>query len=270
MSSPLPFVVRIAAGVVGVGIDAVRRLPSDLPSLGVEVAGTVTRWGFQARQQLDELAQRGDELLSAEPTVSEHPAWATFDDEPDAADPRSAGHSGAAPTPAKTAPAGDSSPAASGADAATSNPAHSDAPRGGAKHGAPESDAALLRLSPSRLGPKLAGLSSSRLTALLRQEEAGRARPAVLTLLQNRIVSRAHGSKPDPGADAQSPTDGSSASPSNTAAPTGTAAPISTPAPTSTGSPTGSASPTASASPTDSASPTSAASGTDAADPTDS
>lgn len=200
MNSPLPFLVRVIAGAVGVGIDTVRRLPSDLPSLGVEVAGTVTRWGLQARQQLDELAQRGDELLSAEPPISEHPAWATFDDEP--ASPADRPATDRSPADESSGNAGDTTgrgtapPNASDtADTADTSDAPDAADADAATTGA--GDAALLRLSASRLAPQLTGLTSTRLNELLRQEQTGRARPAVITLLQNRIVSLAHASEAD-------------------------------------------------------------------------
>lgn len=90
MPNSLPFPLRVVAGLLATGVETIRRLPADLPGMGVEVAGAVTKAALQVRQQLTELAIRGDELLDAGREPEEHPAWARFDDDPiddDAAEP---------------------------------------------------------------------------------------------------------------------------------------------------------------------------------------
>ena len=81
MPNSLPFPIRVAAGLVSAGLETFRRLPGDLPAMGVEVAGAVTKVALRVRQQITDLAIRGDELL--EPTLEpvERPSWAQFDDE---------------------------------------------------------------------------------------------------------------------------------------------------------------------------------------------
>ncbi len=82
MAITLPLPVRIAAGVLATGLDRLRQLPQDLPTLPVTVAGQAVRASMRVQQEIAQLAGRGDELLSgitSRPT--EHPAWARFDDE---------------------------------------------------------------------------------------------------------------------------------------------------------------------------------------------
>lgn len=87
MASSLPTPVRIAAGLVGTVADRVSTLPQDLPNLGVSLVGQAFRLSLKARQQVAQLAVRGDELLSGlRSGPPAQPAWATFDEDIDAAD----------------------------------------------------------------------------------------------------------------------------------------------------------------------------------------
>lgn len=84
MASSLPTPVRIAAGLVGTVADRVTTLPQDLPNLGVSLVGQALRLSLKARQQVAQLAVRGDELLSGlRSGPPPQPAWATFDEDLD-------------------------------------------------------------------------------------------------------------------------------------------------------------------------------------------
>ena len=87
MAITLPLPVRVAAGLLVTGWDAVRALPQDLPALSVTVAGRVMRLTLRVQQEITELAGRGDELLSSLTSrPSEHPTWAHFDEDDAAGD----------------------------------------------------------------------------------------------------------------------------------------------------------------------------------------
>lgn len=84
MAITLPLGIRVAAGLLGATIDRIGKLPEELPTLGVTLAGQVVRTSMRVRQELAELATRGDDLLAGlTGGAEEHPPWATFDeDEP--------------------------------------------------------------------------------------------------------------------------------------------------------------------------------------------
>jgi hypothetical protein len=80
---PLPFPVRIAAGLVATAVEQAR----DLPRLVVEFPVTAVSQALQAsmrvQQKVTELAIKGDRVLGGLRPVEETPSWATFDeDEP--------------------------------------------------------------------------------------------------------------------------------------------------------------------------------------------
>jgi hypothetical protein len=81
--NPLPFPVRIAAGLVATAVEQAR----DLPRLVVEFPVTAVSQALQAsmrvQQRVTELAIKGDRVLGTLRPVEEKPSWATFDeDEP--------------------------------------------------------------------------------------------------------------------------------------------------------------------------------------------
>ena len=81
--NPLPFPVRIAAGLVATAVEQAR----DLPRLVVEFPVTAVSQALQAsmrvQQKVTELAIKGDRVLGTLRPVEEKPSWATFDeDEP--------------------------------------------------------------------------------------------------------------------------------------------------------------------------------------------
>jgi len=82
MPISFPFPVRVSVGLVVAGVEQLRKLPGDLPTLGVTAAGQAMRLSMRVQQEFADLAIRGDEVLSligGQP--AEHPAWATFDEE---------------------------------------------------------------------------------------------------------------------------------------------------------------------------------------------
>jgi len=89
MAITLPIGVRVAVGVLGTAFDRLGKLPENLPAIGVSLVGQAFRTSLRVRQEIAELAVRGDELLAGiTGGAQEHPAWATFDeDDGDAADP---------------------------------------------------------------------------------------------------------------------------------------------------------------------------------------
>lgn len=77
---PLPF--RVAAGILGTGIDLVRSLPDDIPALPVTLVGNAMKLSMKVQQEIATLATRGDELLGGViGGPEENPAWAKFDDD---------------------------------------------------------------------------------------------------------------------------------------------------------------------------------------------
>src|SRR3954452_14520260 len=77
---PLPFPVRIAAGLVATAVEQAR----DLPRLVIEFPVTAVSQALQAprrvQQKVTELAIKGDRLLGMLRPVEEPPSWATFDE----------------------------------------------------------------------------------------------------------------------------------------------------------------------------------------------
>src|SRR5690349_15092178 len=78
---PLPFPVRIAAGLVATAVEQAR----DLPRLALELPVTAVSQALQAsmrvQQKVTELAIKGDRVLGVGPPVEDEPAWATFDED---------------------------------------------------------------------------------------------------------------------------------------------------------------------------------------------
>ena len=82
MAITLPLPVRVAAGILGTGIDLVRSLPDDIPAIPVTLVGNAMRLSMKVQQEIATLATRGDELLGGViGAPEENPAWAKFDDD---------------------------------------------------------------------------------------------------------------------------------------------------------------------------------------------
>lgn len=192
MPNSLPFPLRVAAGLVSTGLNTLRRFPEDLPAIGVEIAGAVTKASLQVRQQFVELALRGDELLRSGGEPEEHPAWAQFDDEgPDLSAPMAASRKSAPDAAAKTS---DDSPA--GAGAATDAGAAADAPADADAGTAADGDALLPgydSMTLAQVRGRLRHLTVEQVRRLLEHEKAGGNRPAMLTLLGNRVITLQQG-----------------------------------------------------------------------------
>lgn len=173
MPNSLPFPIRVVAGLVATGIQTARRIPDDLPGLGVELAGRVTKATLQLRQQITDLAIRGDELLQSRDEPQEHPAWARFDDE-QPADPQPRIEE---PTGQRIGP-----DVPTGPNSVIAEPT--------------ESASALLPGYPGMTMAQVRGhfrtLSVAQVRELLARETAGENRPAFVTMLTNRISTLDH------------------------------------------------------------------------------
>ncbi|MDQ2848935.1 MAG: lipid droplet-associated protein [Actinomycetota bacterium] len=180
MPNSLPFPLRVVAGLLATGVETIRRLPADLPGMGVEVAGAVTKAALQVRQRLTELAIRGDELLDSGREPQEHPAWARFDDD-DAAGDDAAGNVTIDDEPddegTATAGSGPAAPAVTVPAGTTAEPL----PLAGY-------DA----MTVAQVRGHLRTLTVDDLRQLLRHEESSGDRPPYLTMLRNRITTLEH------------------------------------------------------------------------------
>lgn len=192
MPNSLPFPVRVAAGLVSTGLDTIRGLPQNLPTIGVEIAGHVTKAGLQLRQQFVELALRGDELLQSEAEPEEHPAWAHFDDE----EPDLATQARPADRPPNATAGDDAGTTAAGdAGSATGDPgsAAGDSGTAAGESGTSADGDALLpgydSMTLAQVRGHLRHLDVDEVRRLLEHEKAGGNRPAMVTLLGNRIVT---------------------------------------------------------------------------------
>lgn len=214
MAPSLPFPLRVVAGIVARGVETARRIPGDLPGLGVEIAGNAAKVAMVVRNELTDLAIRGDELLAGSTEPEDSPSWATFDDD-DPAPRTDAGHE---TDPAHEPDAASVSHPASEYDADTGAGIED----GAAGSGVSEDGATVHPLTEDELAADTAATSSEHLAVagtvlpgytmltvaqlrghlghlsvadvrvLLRHEQDGAARPAYVTLLTNRISTLEH------------------------------------------------------------------------------
>jgi hypothetical protein len=195
---PLPFPVRIAAGLVATAVEQAR----DLPRLVVEFPVTAVSQALQAsmrvQQKVTELAIKGDRVLGTLRPVEEAPSWATFDeDEPPT---RNGAHAvtelrpGARPS----SPLADMPPVVPGAedvpaDVLTDESAAEDviaeATAETVDRDEPPSLSGYAEMSIPQLRGKLRFLSLDELQALLAWEMAHGERPPFVTMLTNRITT---------------------------------------------------------------------------------
>lgn len=178
MAIMLPFPLRVAAGIVGTTLDRLTRLPSELPGLGVSLAGQALRTSMRIRQEVADLAIRGDELLGDLTGGRNEPGLATFDEDQPESSP-------AQPAPASTPDAPDRrSPGAKPAAARpTATPEH---PEPGVKsvNGQVHTIA--------ELRAAIRDLPAGKVRELLEVERAGQARAPWITLLENRLTTLEH------------------------------------------------------------------------------
>jgi len=206
---PLPFPVRIAAGLVATAVEQAR----DLPRLVVEFPVTAVSQALQAsmrvQQKVTELAIKGDRVLGTLRPVEETPSWATFDeDEPPTRNGASTVTelrpvSRPVTTPRVDSPAADVVlddlppilPAAEDvpADAMTDEVAAEEviatATAAPVDPAAPPALPGYAEMSIAQLRGKLRFLSLDDLQALLAWEMAHGERPPFVTMLTNRITT---------------------------------------------------------------------------------
>lgn len=208
MSPSLPFPLRVVAGLVAHGVETARRIPGDLPGLGVEIVGNAAKVAMVVRNELTDLAVRGDELLAGRTETEDNPSWATFDDDHAPAvagtstDSDSDDWGSGTESTADTGTEGTTG----GADGSTADddqtPVHPLTEDELAADTAASSSAHLAAaevvlpgwtmLTVAQLRGHLGHLSAADVRVLLRNEEDGANRPAFVTLLTNRISTLEH------------------------------------------------------------------------------
>lgn len=177
--SPLPYPVRIAAGLVVTAVEQARELPRHAVELPVTAVSQALQVSMRVQQKVTELAIKGDRALGTLRAGDDVPSWATFDDE--------------LPTPVE--PRNGASTVASLRPTVTEIPVERRAPKvvrsadPGTNASAPEPRA--LPEYPSMTIPQLRGklrsLTTDDLSDLLAWETAHDNRPAYVTMLTNRI-----------------------------------------------------------------------------------
>jgi hypothetical protein len=177
--SPLPYPVRIAAGLVVTAVEQARELPRHAVELPVTAVSQALQASMRLQQKVTELAIKGDRMLGTLRTGDDVPSWATFDDElPDPVAPRNGASAVASlrPTvteiPVERAPRVVRAPADPGTDATSPEP-----------RSLPEYPS----MTIPQLRGKLRSLNVDDLSDLLAWETAHENRPAYVTMLTNRI-----------------------------------------------------------------------------------
>src|SRR4051812_42492362 len=79
--SPLPYPVRIAAGLVVTAVEQARELPRHAVELPVTAVSQALQVSMRLQQTVTELAIKGDRALGTLRPADDVPSWATFDDE---------------------------------------------------------------------------------------------------------------------------------------------------------------------------------------------
>lgn len=79
--SPLPFPVRIAAGLVVTAVEQARELPRHAVELPVTAVSQALQVSMRVQQRITELAIKGDRALGTLRPADDVPSWATFDDD---------------------------------------------------------------------------------------------------------------------------------------------------------------------------------------------
>jgi hypothetical protein len=192
---PLPFPVRIAAGLVATAVEQAR----DLPRLVVEFPVTAVSQALQAsmrvQQKVTELAIKGDRVLGTLRPVEEKPSWATFDeDEPPArnganavTELRPTGHR--VTEPEDLPPLAEDVPADVLVDEVEAEEVQAEAAAESVDPEEPPVLAGYAEMSIPQLRGKLRFLSLDDLRALLAWELAHGERPPFVTMLTNRITA---------------------------------------------------------------------------------
>jgi len=183
--SPLPFPVRIAAGLVVTAVEQARELPRHAVELPVTAVSQALQVSMRLQQKVTELAIKGDRALGALRPADEVPSWATFDDDiPDLSLPE--------PQPVTDPRNGTVSslrPARSGIPISRPERPAGTSNRAEATTGAPYAVPEYPTMTVPQLRGKLRTLSVDDLSDLLAWETAHENRPAYVTMLTNRIAT---------------------------------------------------------------------------------
>lgn len=78
---PLPFPVRLAAGLAAITAQRAQALPKQLLGLPVTIASQALQMSMRVQQNITEIAIKGDDALAALRPVDEAPSWVTFDED---------------------------------------------------------------------------------------------------------------------------------------------------------------------------------------------
>lgn len=195
---PLPFPVRIAAGLVATAVEQAR----DLPRLVVEFPVTAVSQALQAsmrvQQKVTELAIKGDRVLGTLRPVEEAPSWATFDeDEPPTRNGALAvtdlrpltGPTSALTDMPPVSPSAEDVPDDELTDELAAEEVIAEAEAVTVDPDAPPALSGYAEMSIPQLRGKLRFLSLDELQALLAWEMAHGERPPFVTMLTNRITT---------------------------------------------------------------------------------
>lgn len=203
MTSSIPEPLRAVAGLAAVAIDETRGLPRKLTSLPVVVLGAAMQASLRVRQSYAGLVARGDELLTQLGAgADEPPSWARFDDEDEPAGPpteaadRSFAEPGEDPLAEPFAESVGGRNGSSAEEPVGNRRSRFDAqPDVDAFPAAPVPAADVAPVagydgfSLAQLRARLRRYDAETLRRLVDYERAGAARPAYLTMLENRLAT---------------------------------------------------------------------------------
>ena len=188
MTPPLPWPVRVAAGLVATAVEQAR----DLPRLALELPVTAVSQALQAsmrvQQKITELAIKGDSVLGVGPPIEDEPAWATFDEDlPPRRNGRDRESSATVTTLRPADPFTDPGPVDPGSVDPAPVPTVPGTPSAGAD--GPGVLPGYAGLTIPQLRGKLRHLGVDDLRSLLAWEQAHGDRPPYVTMLSNRITT---------------------------------------------------------------------------------
>lgn len=174
--SPLPYPVRIAAGLVVTAVEQVRELPRHAVELPVTAVSQALQASMRVQQKVTELAIKGDRALGTLRPADDVPSWATFDDELSDPPPRNGASAGSVRPTVTEIPIERRAPKVVRSDPGTD----ATAPE-------PRSLPEYPSMTIPQLRGKLRSLTVDDLSDLLAWETAHDNRPAYVTMLTNRI-----------------------------------------------------------------------------------
>ncbi|MBW0101584.1 lipid droplet-associated protein [Pseudonocardia sp. KRD291] len=180
--TPLPFPLRIAAGLVVTAVEQARELPRHAVEFPVTAVSQALQASMRLQQTVTELAIKGDRALGTLRPAEDVPSWATFDDELPAADFRP--RNGASTV-------SELRPSTKVTDIPVARPPKPAAPRTAAGTDAAATTPSVLPEYPSMTIPQLRGklraLTLDDLADLLAWETSHGNRSEYVTMLTNRI-----------------------------------------------------------------------------------